>query len=82
MPAKKKTTDDVPESGRERRPDRSRDRGLFWPVAMILAGLLWLAKDMGWLDRDVPWFPLLLIGLGVYLIVRHTSRQGEKRETQ
>jgi len=48
---------------------------------MIIVGLVWLARNMGWLDHDVPWFPLLLIGFGVYLIVRHTSRQGEKRET-
>jgi len=80
MPAKKKNTIEVRESGKENSPERREDRGLFWPVALILVGFVWLARNMGWLDHDVPWFPLLLIGLGVYLIVRHTTRQGEKRE--
>ncbi len=79
MPAKKKKTEDVRESRRENGPDLGGDRSLFWPVAMILVGLVWLARNMGWLEHDFPWFPLLLIGFGVYLIVRHTTRQGEKR---
>jgi fatty acid desaturase len=81
MPVKKKITKEVRESERECCPDRRGDHGLFWPIALILVGLVWLARNMGWLDHDVPWFPLLLIGFGVYLIVRHTTRQGEKKET-
>jgi hypothetical protein len=81
MPVKKNTIDEIHENEKGCCHDRRGDRGIFWPVAMIVVGLVWLAKNMGWLNRDVPWFPLLLIGFGVYLIVRHTTRQGEKRET-
>ena len=79
MPVKKNPVNETrePEGGCCR--NRRGDRGLFWPVAMIVVGLVWLARNMGWLNHDVPWFPLLLIGFGVYLIVRHTTRQGEKR---
>jgi hypothetical protein len=61
--------------------ERRGDHGLFWPIAMIMVGLVWLAKNMGWLAHDVPWFPLLLIAFGVYLIVRHATRQGDKKES-
>jgi hypothetical protein len=81
MPVKKNPVNETREREKGEWFDRRGDRGLFWPVAMIVVGLVWLAKNMGWLNRDVPWFPLLLIAFGVYLIVRHTSRQGEKRET-
>ena len=80
MPVKKNPINETrePEGGCCR--GRMGDRGLFWPVAMIVVGLVWLARNMGWLNHDVPWFPLLLIGFGVYMIVRHKTRQGEKRE--
>jgi hypothetical protein len=80
MPVKKNPINEIPESEGECCRGRRGDRGLFWPVAMIVVGLVWLARNMGWLNRDVPWFPLLLIGFGVYMIVRHTTRQGVKRE--
>lgn len=40
--------------------------GLFLPITLILFGLLWLAKNLGYLDRDIPWFPLILIIVGLY----------------
>ena len=75
MPTKKSP---VPEKGRP--SCRCGSNETFWPVALIAVGLIWLARNMGWLDRDVPWLPLLLIGLGVYLIVRQNSRRDDKQD--
>ncbi|MBN2202493.1 hypothetical protein JW777_11100 [bacterium] len=74
MPSKKSP---VPEKGRP--VPRGGSNETFWPIALISVGLVWLARNMGWLDRDVPWLPLLLIGLGVYLIVRQNSRRNDKQ---
>jgi hypothetical protein len=76
MPVKK-----MPVNEKDRPSRRSGSNEMFWPVALIATGLVWLARNMGWLDRDVPWFPLLLIGLGVYLIVRQNARREDKRDS-
>ena len=81
MPVKKNPIHEIRESEGECCCGRRGDRSLFMPVAMIVVGIVWLARNMGWLNHDVPWFPLLLIGFGVYLIVCHTTRQGEKRDS-
>lgn len=52
-----------------------KDRSLFWPLAMIAAGTLWLLIAMDLLPRANLWalthtFPFLLIALGVGLILR------------
>jgi fatty acid desaturase len=80
MPSKKSELKENPADKAARRPECCRkDSRLFWPIAMIGFGLVWLAKDMGWLDRDIPWFPLFLIVCGVYLIIRHTTRHEERK---
>lgn len=46
--------------------------GLFWPAALILAGVYFLLSNLGllsWLRGDVFW-PVVLILLGVFLIFR------------
>ncbi|HYL08068.1 MAG TPA: DUF5668 domain-containing protein [Candidatus Udaeobacter sp.] len=45
---------------------------MFWPAVLILAGLYFLLRNLGWLDwlrGDIFW-PLVLIALGVWLIAR------------
>jgi hypothetical protein len=81
MPEKKSGFKETPTKNTTRRPAYyRRDHRLFWPIAMIGFGLVWLAKDMGWLARDIPWFPIFLIVCGVYLIVRHATRQEEQKD--
>jgi hypothetical protein len=44
----------------------------FWAVALILWGGYYLLKNLGlldWIHNDVIW-PILLIALGVFLLVR------------
>ena len=49
---------------------------LFWPAVLILAGLYFLARNLGWLSwlrADIFW-PLVLIGVGAWLILRRGRR--------
>ena len=51
------------------------DRSIFWPLAMIAVGVLWLLTGMGIVPRANLWalthtLPYLLIALGVGLILR------------
>lgn len=52
-----------------------KERSIFWPLAMIAAGVLWLLIDMGIVPRANLWalthtLPFLLIALGIGLILR------------
>jgi hypothetical protein len=76
MPVKK-----TPDDEKGKPPAHRGSNEMFWPIALIAVGLIWLAKNMGWLDQDVPWFPLMLIGLGVYLVVRQNARREDKRDS-
>jgi len=52
-----------------------KDRSIFWPLAMIAAGVLWLLIGLGIIPRTNLWalshtLPYLLIALGLGLILR------------
>ncbi|MBN1153775.1 DUF4097 family beta strand repeat protein [candidate division KSB1 bacterium] len=49
-----------------------KPRGIFWGVVIIIIGFLFLFDEQGWIDIGDLW-PLAIIALGVWLIVR--SRQ-------
>lgn len=44
--------------------------GVGWGLFFLLIGVVWFAKDMGWIP-EVPIFPLVLIVLGIGIIVNH-----------
>jgi len=49
---------------------------LFWPSALVVVGVFFLVRNLGWLDwirGDIFW-PLVLIAFGVWLIARRTWR--------
>jgi hypothetical protein len=54
---------------RERREARRRfhPHGLFWGLALVLLGVLFLMDHAGWISGDT-WWQALLIGLGVIWI--------------
>jgi hypothetical protein len=47
---------------------------LIWPVVLILIGSLFLFDNLGWMDADrviAHGWPLILIALGVYLVLKN-----------
>ena len=49
-------------------------RDYFWPAVLIVLGISFLLSNMGlldWLTPSIVW-PVLLIALGAYLILRRT----------
>lgn len=42
---------------------------LFWPIALVVAGVYLLLHNLG-LIRDELFWPVVLIGLGLWLILR------------
>lgn len=45
---------------------------LFWPSALVVAGIYFLLNNLGWLNwirADIFW-PLVLIAAGIWLIAR------------
>ena len=48
---------------------------MFWGIVLIVVGLIWLGNNVGWFFYDVPWFPVAMIAVGIYLIVKHWDRK-------
>jgi len=44
---------------------------MFWGIALIVLGFLWLGRNLGWFLFDIPWFPLILIGMGAFMVWQH-----------
>ena len=47
---------------------------LFWPSVLIVVGVYFLLRNIGWIDWLTPEIvlSLLIIALGVWLIIRRT----------
>lgn len=50
-----------------------RTRGMFWGVLVILIGVLFIIDQQGWINIGELW-PLTLIALGIWLIIRSRHR--------
>lgn len=93
MPDKKKTRSarrKIEKESEDRQMEMCcRDRGRhhsFWGIVFIVLGFYWLAKSLGWMEHiDLPLFPLALIVLGVFFVIRsqtheHSSRRKDEEE--
>ena len=47
------------------RPHRSAN---FWGAVLIIIGFLFLAENLRWIDWDIPFWPIVLIVVGAYII--------------
>lgn len=56
-----------------------KDRNIAWPILLIVAGILFLAYNLGFLQyaqlKDIiaTWWPLILIALGIAGLVQRKS---------
>jgi len=54
--------------------------GIFWGILLIVLGLLWLGGNMGWFYYDIPWFAVVLIAIGIFLVVRNWEKKDSSEE--
>ncbi|MDZ7262827.1 MAG: cell wall-active antibiotics response protein LiaF [candidate division KSB1 bacterium] len=62
-----------------------RGRSIFWGVVIILIGLLFLLDNLGYLNAGrliSQYWPLLLVALGIYIILRPSHKEGAWRDRQ
>lgn len=48
---------------------QTRDRSIFWGSLLIVLGSVWLLRSAEVIDPDVSLWPILLIGVGVWLLL-------------
>ncbi len=44
--------------------------GLFWGLFILVLGIWFLAKDLGWISLNISIWPIVLIVLGIWLIAK------------
>lgn len=59
-----------------------REHSVFWGIVLIVVGFVWLGNNLDWFDYDIPWVPVVMIGVGIFLVIRHWEKEepsdGEK----
>lgn len=38
-------------------------------IIVLIIGLLWLFKDLGWITTNIPWLPLIIVILAIGWLV-------------
>jgi len=56
---------------------RHHRHGSFWGIVLVALGLVFLADNLGWVCWDLPFWPVVMIIGGAYLI--YTSGRREKQ---
>ena len=59
------------EEQEEKKVQKKKKEGGFFGFAMIVVGIILLGNEMGWFRWDIPWFPVVIILIGIYLIIEH-----------
>ncbi len=59
-----------------RKHNRINKDGLFWGLAFIVAGTVWLGKSIGWFYFNIPIAPTALIIIGLYIVLSGNKRSG------
>jgi len=53
---------------------RHSGHSLFWGIVLIVVGFVWLGNNLGWFLYDIPWVPVAMIAVGIYLILKHWEK--------
>ncbi|MFC2150622.1 LiaI-LiaF-like domain-containing protein [Calditrichota bacterium] len=40
----------------------------FWGVVLICFGGFWIMRELGWLDFNIPFWPSVLVVIGLYIL--------------
>ena len=48
----------------------SRKLNIGFPLLLLVIGVYWLAKDMGWIETTISIWPILLIVFSIYWIMK------------
>lgn len=40
--------------------------GIGFPLVILLIGLYWLGRDLGWIETRISLWPIILIAIGLY----------------
>jgi hypothetical protein len=43
--------------------------GFGFPLLLIIIGLIWLARDYGWIPKEIPLVPWIILGIGVWILI-------------
>ena len=62
---------------------RRRNGGLLWGVALIAFGVLFLARNLGYIDFHFTWhiyWPLLLVIMGLSMLANSFTRSNSEHD--
>ena len=48
--------------------------GAFWGSFLIIMGGYFFAKEMGWISHNFPFWPLLIVGAGLWMIISNKRK--------
>jgi hypothetical protein len=54
--------------------------GLFWGIVLIVVGFIWLGDNLGWFWYDVPWIPIIMLVVGIFLVLKNWHRGKSNNE--
>ena len=43
----------------------------FWGWFLLVIGIYFLAVSLGWLSKDVPFWPIVAIVIGIYILLKY-----------
>ena len=43
--------------------------------ALLIIGLIWLAKELGWIKASFSMWPVILIVVGIYIIANRSKKR-------
>lgn len=43
--------------------------GIGFPLLLIIIGVIWLARDYGWIPKELPLIPWILVGIGAWILI-------------
>ncbi|MBD3248726.1 hypothetical protein GF336_01655 [Candidatus Woesearchaeota archaeon] len=53
-------------------PPRPHQKGFpVFAILLLIIGVIWLLKDLGIIMIDIPWWPVIIITLALWMIIKN-----------